>query len=385
MNNPGIFLIQPDGELLEMNEQAPPSEDQLQSWLEKYPSLLAGHQIDPDEPRRWLLVERECGVPSQQGGGERWAADHLFLDQDAVPTIVEVKRGANTEIRRKIVGQMLDYAANAIVHWPIAYMQERFAATCENCGLDADEKLSDFLGEDANPEEFWARADRNLRDGNIRLLFVADDIPTELQRIIEFLNEQMDRTEVLGVEIKQFVRGVQTALAPRVIGRTAEAQQKKSTTMRDMTPEEVIEAIGKKSSAEAAVAQRILDWSNQNFTEIGSPGSSFVPALHYGNRTFRPIAVSKSKYARVQVRFGHIKKRNSPFDLATKRNELLRRLNEIPGVKLRDSEKFPSIPLSALTNEKALDQFLKAIGWTIEEVRSARQDSSITALSQATS
>jgi hypothetical protein len=187
----------------------------------------------------------------------------------------------------------------------------------------------------------------------------------------------------LGVEIKQLVRGVQTALAPRVIGRTAEAQQKKSITMRDMTPEEVIEATGKKSSAEAAVAQRILDWSNQNFTEIGSPGSSFVPALHYGNRTFRPIAVSK--YARVQVRFGHIMKRNSPFYLATKRNELLRRLNEIPGVKLRDSEKFPSIPLSALTNEKALDQFLKAIGWTIEEVTSARQDSSITALSQATS
>jgi len=87
MSNPGIFLIQPNGQLLEMNEQAPPSENQLQTWLEKHPSLLAGHQIDPDEPRRWLLIERECGVPSQQGGGERWAADHLFLDQDGILTI----------------------------------------------------------------------------------------------------------------------------------------------------------------------------------------------------------------------------------------------------------------------------------------------------------
>ncbi len=46
MNNPRIFLIQPNGELLEMNEGPPESEEQLQTWLEKYPSLLVGYQID---------------------------------------------------------------------------------------------------------------------------------------------------------------------------------------------------------------------------------------------------------------------------------------------------------------------------------------------------
>ena len=51
------------------------------------------------------------------GGGNRWALDHLLIDQDAIPTLVEVKRSENSEIRRAIVGQMLDYAAHARHTW----------------------------------------------------------------------------------------------------------------------------------------------------------------------------------------------------------------------------------------------------------------------------
>lgn len=125
MGNPGIFLIQPNGDLVEMNEQPYDSEDLLQTLLAKYPSLLAGNQIDPQAPRKWLFIERESGVPSKEGGSGRWSADHLFLDQDAVPTIVEVKRSSDTRIRREVIGQMLDYAANAVVYWPADRLRER--------------------------------------------------------------------------------------------------------------------------------------------------------------------------------------------------------------------------------------------------------------------
>jgi len=125
---------------------------------------------------------------------------------------------------------MLDYAANAVVYWPVAYMRERFDVSCANNGVDPDEKLMEVLGEEGDVEEYWQKANRNLTDGKIRLLFVADEIPTELQRIVEFLNEQMDRAEVLAVEIKQFVGEGQTGLVPRVIGQTAEAIEKKTTT-----------------------------------------------------------------------------------------------------------------------------------------------------------
>ncbi len=82
--NPSIFLIQDNEELVEMNEQAYDSEKLLQSWLTKYPALLVGNQIDAKEPRRFLLIQQECGVSSEEGLADRWKIDHMFLDQDAV-------------------------------------------------------------------------------------------------------------------------------------------------------------------------------------------------------------------------------------------------------------------------------------------------------------
>ena len=88
--------------------------------------------------------------------------------------------------------------------------------------------LSLLAAEEGNSiDDFWSKVKTNLQAGRIRLVFVADEIPRELRRIVEFLNEQMDPAEVLAVEIKQFAgEGVKT-LVPRVIGQTAEAQQKK--------------------------------------------------------------------------------------------------------------------------------------------------------------
>jgi Domain of unknown function (DUF4268) len=223
--NPGIFLIQDNDELVEMNEQAYDSEELLQTLLAKYPSLLAGSQIDPKAPRKWLLIDREFGVPSEEGGSDQWALNHLFLDQDAIPTIVEVKRSTDTRIRREVVGQILDYAANAVVYWPVDRIRSRFEASCERQGFDSDERLRDFLDADTEPEQFWQKADSNLHTGRVRLLFIADIIPTNLQRIVEFLNEQMNPAEVLAVEIKQFVGQGLRGLVPRVIGQTAEAQE----------------------------------------------------------------------------------------------------------------------------------------------------------------
>jgi hypothetical protein len=107
MTGEGIYLIQEDGGLLELSEQPYESEELLQQLLERYPSLLAGRQMSPAKPRRWVLVTREAGMPSRLGGSAQWSADHVFLDQDAVPTIVEVKRSSDTRILCEVVGQML--------------------------------------------------------------------------------------------------------------------------------------------------------------------------------------------------------------------------------------------------------------------------------------
>ncbi|MEH2299146.1 MAG: hypothetical protein V7K88_08890 [Nostoc sp.] len=122
----GIYLIQDNCRLVEMKEEPYESEDGLQKLLADYPSLLAGEQIDSAAPRRWLLVLREIAIPDSEDSAGRWALDHLFLDQDGIPTIVEVKRSSDTRIRREVVGQMLDYAANAVLYWSIEKIRAQF-------------------------------------------------------------------------------------------------------------------------------------------------------------------------------------------------------------------------------------------------------------------
>ena len=116
-NMDSIFLLENDGKLIEMNEQPYDSEDLLQSLIESYPNLLAGDQINDNNPRKWLFICREISIPDEENSNGRWALDHLFIDQDGIPTLVEVKRSSDTRIRREVVGQMLDYAANSTLYW----------------------------------------------------------------------------------------------------------------------------------------------------------------------------------------------------------------------------------------------------------------------------
>jgi hypothetical protein len=112
----GKIYLRERGGLVPMTEAPYDAEDVPQRLLADYPDLLAGDQMRPSKPRRWLLVTREAGIPGAEGSGSRWSLDHLFIDQDAVPTLVEVKRSSDTRIRREVVGQMLDYAANVVAY-----------------------------------------------------------------------------------------------------------------------------------------------------------------------------------------------------------------------------------------------------------------------------
>jgi hypothetical protein len=206
--------------MTELTQTPYDNEDSFQSLIEKYPAILAGEQINPENSRKWVLISREMGVNLDDNMGR---LDHLYIDQDAIPTFLEVKRGTDTRIRREVVGQMLDYAANGTQFWPLKDIRDAYERTLLNEGAVT---LSNIGIEDE--DNFWQDVDLNLRNGKVRLLFVADIIPTSLQAIIEFLNRQMRDTEVYGLEIKQYIsKDGQKTLVPTLIGRTASAVQMK--------------------------------------------------------------------------------------------------------------------------------------------------------------
>jgi hypothetical protein len=226
-------------------------------------------------------------------------------------------------------------------------------------------------------DEFWIRADKNLKERTLRLIFVADRSPTELQSIVEFLNEQMDHTEVLAIEIKQFVseEGLR-CLAPRVIGQTAKAKEAKGTRTRTIIKEDDFFSQLEERSPEAAdVARRVLEWAGERSLHVNWRGSSFVPILDYGGEfTHNPITVvGGSKVPRVGIKFGRMRNRQKLS--REQRLELLRRLNKIPGVRLSEDsvERFPSISLSVLAQGDNVERFLSAIDWVNEQVKRSQR------------
>jgi hypothetical protein len=372
--SPGIYSIDDQGQLVEMSEQPYPTEDALQSLLEQHPELLADDQ-PAGERRRLVLVAREAGLASEEDGALRWSVDHLFLDEEAVPTLVEVKRSSDTRIRREVVGQMLDYAANAILYWPIENLRTSFEETCANHGDSPEDRLAELLGPQADQEAFWQAAKTNLLAGRIRMIFVADQIPTELQRIVEFLNGQMASAEVLALELRQYVGEGQRALVPRIFGQTASAGRAKSAGRQARQWDEdsfFADVEERRGREEAQVARAVFDWAGENDQRIffgsGQTVGSFYPIVDYGGQRYWGISVWTD--GRAACDFSSLRNR-PPFDSESKRLELLERLNGIPGVPQAPRDKIngvQKIPLSALRDKPALESFFEVLLWFKDEV-----------------
>lgn len=87
-------------------------------------------------------------VPNAADGSGRFSLDHLFLDQYGTPTFVECKRASDTRVRREVVAQMLDYAANGVQYWPMDRLRQAATETAARENLDLNDKILDLLGPD---------------------------------------------------------------------------------------------------------------------------------------------------------------------------------------------------------------------------------------------
>lgn len=307
---PGVYLKQGDS-FIAMRETSYDAEKILQDLVAAHPQLLAGNEVDGRAP--WLLIKQEASIVDGPDGAERWWLDHLFVDSSGVPTLVEVKRSSDSRIRREVVGQMFDYAAN-VVHWPPDTLRSWFETQCVERGEDPADALASVLEGQHDPEEFWERVRSNLAAGKLRLVFVADEIPRELAGVVEFLNGQMQETEVLAIEVKQYVddEGNHQTIVPRVLGQTEAARHAKGQAQpvrrpwnRQATLDHLTATQG---AASASVARQILDWSESHgdltvHFGSGRVDGSFQPG-RYGERYLFPFTVYT--YGTVEINFQYL-------------------------------------------------------------------------------
>jgi hypothetical protein len=370
-----IFIIN-QNKLTELNETEFGDEDQFQQLLEDYPNLISGTQINPENPRKWILIDREAGIPSEQNGSNVWSIDHLFLDQDGIPTLVEVKRSTDTRIRREVVGQMLDYAANAVAYWSIEEIQNKFEKYCSDKDVDSETEIMEFADNVDNINEFWDRVDTNLKAGKIRLLFVADKLPKELIRIIEFLNNQMSPAEVLGLELRHFTSDKIKTLVPRIVGKTASAEVKKGIRQNrhwDKTSF-IKELLANNHPDTQQIVEYILDNLKDNVSRYwygtGKVTGSIVPILDTDTGYHQLFAIYS--YGKIEIYFQYYVNK-IPFNDLSKRMELLNKLNGI-GLNIPESkiDKRPGFEIMQLADQTRLDGFIEIFKWFVNEIHKSQ-------------
>ncbi|MEV3856980.1 hypothetical protein AB0J38_21950 [Streptomyces sp. NPDC050095] len=260
------------------------TEAEFQELLARHPRILDFGTLSDGQPMRLMLVAREMGVATSADGGPAYWLDHLFVDGDGVPTLVEVKRATDTRIRREVVGQMLDYAANGSQYWPATTLQRAFEETCTLDGQDITQAYAQLIGPERAPEDFWAGVEERLAAGQMRLLFVADRIPVELRAVVEFLNRQMRHTDVYAVELTQYRgAGELKVLVPRVYGEVATAAKTPAGQRRPVwTRTAVEEALENGCTMEVRqVVQDLVEHATRRGKLVG--GNATYPSLnlHY--------------------------------------------------------------------------------------------------------
>jgi hypothetical protein len=379
MKAASLFYIHADGTLSQMRASPYDSEDEIQSLLATYPDVLAGEQYSGTEPRRWLLVDREVAVPDGEGRGGRWSLDHLYVDQDAIPTLVEVKRERDTRSRREVVGQMLDYAANGSAYWPASRLKTTFTGAQLQQGKDPLTTLQAFLGEEADIEQFWTTVDANMRSGRVRMIFVVDVMPPELLRIVEFLAHQLHPAEIYAVEVRHHTGAAGRLLATQVMGKVtpiAEASNRAKAAGPPPTLPEWLAQFRDRHGREAGdIADALVGWmqSKANTTFVTSAQTpSFMMAVRCGAKDRYPLYITGNGKAAVSLSYLAY---SPAFAAEQNRQEVIDRIAVTIGADLQKKGLSDDVrlPIGALATEANRAAFLAVIDWIIHRMREAEE------------
>jgi hypothetical protein len=198
-------------------------EQTLQDFISDFPDLIPGEEIDADEPPTFVVIKAEAGVSSG-------SLDILLVDQKAMPTVIEAKLIDNREIRRSVVAQGIEYMAHLQAEWSSQRFLEEGSEYWSKKGGDFLEMFENRLGK-VFDEDYGRQLEGNIRAGRMRLIIAADELPKEAVRILEFLN-QTASFDALGMELTYYFNQAskETILAPRMIGQSVSATQRKRAT-----------------------------------------------------------------------------------------------------------------------------------------------------------
>jgi hypothetical protein len=196
-----ILVRRKGGAWEKVGEKTYTDESHLQQMLYESPELIR----TPDEKKPPLVFIKEAGL---LGSG---STDLLGVDANGEIYIVECKRAVNPDIKRKVIGQVLEYGAKL---WNEDYenFSDRFLKKEKKSLEELLRKKK--LPDDWSFENFQSRAAQNLKSGSFHLIVVVDKMNEGLRRIIDYVRSRQADFNFEGLELSLFKQGEVEILVP---------------------------------------------------------------------------------------------------------------------------------------------------------------------------
>lgn len=206
-------LIKPDGNSPWKRMASAPYawEKDLQHLLQTASAELI--PADPSLDETHYVYARE--VPSPAG-----PIDLVGIGSSGSVTLMECKLANNRQIKREVVGQVLDYAAAL---WETD-LHSLVASFRRDGGADPFDALRAQFGDKADAfdmDRCRAEVERRLRDGDFRLLIAVDEIDADLRRIVQYVNRRAATgggLKLVALAFPRYEAGATQVLVPESYG-----------------------------------------------------------------------------------------------------------------------------------------------------------------------
>lgn len=281
------ILIRKEGETWRKpSEVGYTNEAHLQALLQEHPELIPG-----------LLESAKVSIEFQSGNGP---SDVVAIDAFNGLTLVECKLASNPQVRREIIGQVLDYSSK-FWNMPIEEFEAQWF-------VRTGRRLSDYEDGDA----IRSKLEGSLATGEFRIILAVDEINSDLRQIVEYLNHiTIPSVAVIAVVYSRSKDDGLEILSRQIYGEElAAAKTIRSRDLRERwTVEQFFSWVESNDQISSDKARNLLQvFEECGFVTFG--GKALTPSLNvqlymddFGPRY--PIAVyTQPKGTGIELRFG---------------------------------------------------------------------------------
>jgi hypothetical protein len=343
-------------------------EAQLQSFLAEYPMMIPFEDVS-DEIHHPRIMLKEVELP---GSG---VVDLIGIDEEGIVSILECKLATNPEIKRKVIGQVLEYAS-FLWQKPYSFLDEISNKQKEKPLADAmNESLSDESLQDWNKADFVQATSDCLLNGSFRIIVVVDVINDELRHTIEYLTEGPSRLQIYALELTYFASEGQEILVPHLYGAIAPTKPLLQVGPRfAWNSDRFFEDISARelNKEEEARIRQLLQFSEENADHIwwghGRDKGSFSFHIIKEEKTYSFFTVFSD--GKIQFNFGWLLRR-IPEDLLIQYRNGLQLISSLKDINIKDNfNTWPSVRVSrAFSSEEHLNIFKNLIIKLRDQVR----------------